>query len=111
MDISILLPNLLALYPRAEDLAVTVEDDQVGVCTGPEGALLVLDPEASVERGRMVCMSTARFTNHIITLCQRSLCRVQCRTLDSFAERATRELHKVADALVQGDHAKSGTGH
>lgn len=41
--------------------------------------------------------------------CQRSnsLCRVQRRTPDRLTERTTRELYKVADALVQRDHAKS----
>lgn len=50
-NISVILPDLLALYPRVEDLALAVENDQVGVCTGPEGTLLVLDPEASIKRG------------------------------------------------------------
>ena len=42
--ILILLPNLLAFNPRAKHVAVAVENDQVGVCAGPERTLLVLDP-------------------------------------------------------------------
>ena len=45
MDISNLLPNLLALHPRTEHFALAVENDQVSVCTSPEGTLLVLDPK------------------------------------------------------------------
>ena len=47
MDISFPLPDLLALDPRTENLAVAVENDQVSVRTGPESTFLVLDPETS----------------------------------------------------------------
>ena len=103
-DISILLPNLLALHPGAEHIAMAVENDQVSVCTGPEGTLLVLDPEASSDGKDERRRPRSAYT------CQRSPRRVECRAFDRFSERATRELHKVADALVQGDHAKEETG-
>ena len=83
---------------------MAVENDQVSVCTGPEGALLVLDPEAS--RGG----KDERRRPRSAYTCQRLPRRVECRAFDRFSERATRELHKVADALVQGDHAKEETG-
>ena len=75
-------PDLPAFDPRALDVALAVQYDEVRVCTRAERALLVLDAEAP--RG------------------------VERRAADRLAERAAREAREVADALVEGDDAVRG---